>query len=203
MTLSPPRPRKQPRQRRAIETCAAIIEAAARILEGGGPEELNTNRIAERAGVSIGTLYQYFPDKQAILVALIRREREALLQEMRAIPQESGDALRAMVDASIRHQFARPDLARSLELIEVSFPLDAEAAAMAHEIAAISSGLLARRFGRIDQTDLLTAVVMGRALVNAAGQGMIPFEALAERVVLAIAGYLEKVAGRSAAGAGN
>lgn len=57
-------------------TVEAILEATAQILSKDGREALTTNRIAERAGVSIGTLYQYFPNKQAILVEIARREIE-------------------------------------------------------------------------------------------------------------------------------
>ncbi|MGV0912578.1 TetR/AcrR family transcriptional regulator [Martelella sp. FOR1707] len=195
MTSSAPQPRKTPTQRRAKETCAAIVEAAARILESENPDALNTNRIAERAGVSIGTLYQYFPDKHAILVALIRREREMLLAELRAVEDVGEGALRAMVAASIRHQFARPKLASALEHIEQSFPLGAEAAEMAEDIAMISAGLLARRFGTLARADLLTAVIIGRGLVNAAGEGVLPEEGLSERVVTAIEAYLLAVSG--------
>ncbi|NIZ10197.1 TetR/AcrR family transcriptional regulator [Pseudooceanicola sp. HF7] len=191
-----PQARKQPTQRRAIETFAAIVEAAARILETGDAEALNTNRIAERAGVSVGTLYQYFPDKHAILVALIRREREVLLSELRAIQDGGEEVLQQMVDVSIRHQFARPRLAAALEHIEASFPMGEEADEMAREIASISSGLLARRFGPLDPTDLLTAVIIARSLVNAAGEGLLPEAGLRERVVKALEGYLRAVSSR-------
>ena len=69
-------PVRAPRQARARATREAILQAAARIIEADGeaPQAFNTNRIAAVAGVSVGTLYQYFPDKQAILVALARRE---------------------------------------------------------------------------------------------------------------------------------
>lgn len=66
--------RRIPRQQRALESCEAIFEATAQLLQRGGLGALSTNRIADRAGVSIGTLYQYFPNKQAILLALGRRE---------------------------------------------------------------------------------------------------------------------------------
>jgi AcrR family transcriptional regulator len=60
---APINPRKTPRQARARATFDAILEAAARILVNEGYDRLNTNRIAEIAGVSVGTLYQYFPTK--------------------------------------------------------------------------------------------------------------------------------------------
>jgi len=66
---SPADQRRSPRQSRSRATWEAIVEAAVQILERRGPEGLNTNRIAERAGVSVGSVYQYFPDKHAILAA--------------------------------------------------------------------------------------------------------------------------------------
>src|SRR5271154_4777544 len=66
-------PRKLPRQQRSEATVESILEAAAQVFERHGYAAGTTNRIAERAGVSIGTLYQYFPNKDAILIALARR----------------------------------------------------------------------------------------------------------------------------------
>ena len=66
-SIAPLIPRKTPRQSRATATRDAIVEAAARILEADGMGGFNTNAIAARAGVSIGSLYQYFPAKDAIL----------------------------------------------------------------------------------------------------------------------------------------
>jgi AcrR family transcriptional regulator len=71
-------PRRKPRQRRSQITRNAIFEAAAQILERDGEGGFNTNRVAERAGVSVGTLYQYFANKEAILVALAQREMASL-----------------------------------------------------------------------------------------------------------------------------
>ncbi len=66
--------RRRPRQARAQATFDSILEAAVQVIARDGAEGLNTNAVAERAGVSIGTLYQYFPDKDAILLAAARRE---------------------------------------------------------------------------------------------------------------------------------
>lgn len=71
---TPIHPRKRPSQKRAEVTCEAVVEAAAHILESEGASGLTTNKIAERAGVSIGSLYQYFPNKEAIVIALAKRE---------------------------------------------------------------------------------------------------------------------------------
>lgn len=80
---APKKKRRSPRQARATETVALILEAAAQILEAGGLEAFTTNAVAERAGVSIGTLYQYFANKKALLLALAQREIESTLVQLR------------------------------------------------------------------------------------------------------------------------
>jgi AcrR family transcriptional regulator len=74
--------RRIPRQARASETVTLILEAAAQVLEAGGLDAFTTNSVAERAGVSIGTLYQYFADKKAILLALAQQEVRSTLAEL-------------------------------------------------------------------------------------------------------------------------
>jgi AcrR family transcriptional regulator len=83
--------RRIPRQARAAETVAAILEGAAQILESGGLAVFTTNAVAERAGVSIGTLYQYFTDKNALLLALARQEMETALGDIRRALDGEGD----------------------------------------------------------------------------------------------------------------
>lgn len=73
----PEKTRRTPRQPRSEATVEAILEASFQLLERDGVEGLTTNHIAERAGVSVGTLYQYFGGKQAILAALAQRRAEA------------------------------------------------------------------------------------------------------------------------------
>lgn len=70
--------RKTPRQKRAEATLDAILAAAAQILGKSGEEALTVDAIAERAGVSVGSIYQYFATKDAILLELLRRERETI-----------------------------------------------------------------------------------------------------------------------------
>ena|SRR5262245_996854 len=97
--------RRIPRQARATETVDVILEAAAQILEAGGLAAFTTNAVAERAGVSIGTLYQYFANKDLVLVALAQQEMKLGLAEVaRALqgdPSVEGrvrGAVRAMVN---------------------------------------------------------------------------------------------------------
>ncbi len=75
-------PRKRPRQRRSVATVDAILEAGARVFAEVGFAHGSTNRIAQTAGVSVGSLYEYFPNKDAILVALAERRVEEMMCEV-------------------------------------------------------------------------------------------------------------------------
>jgi AcrR family transcriptional regulator len=95
--------RRIPRQARAGETVALILEATAQVLEAGGLPAFTTNAVAERAGVSIGTLYQYFADKNAILLALVRQQMTAGLAEVgRALQGENDPSVEGRVRAMVR-----------------------------------------------------------------------------------------------------
>ena len=85
------RPRKLPTQARAQETVEAILSAARRVLVKDGYEKTTTNRVADVAGVSIGSLYQYFPSKAALVSELIQRHMAKML-EVLASTAASGDA---------------------------------------------------------------------------------------------------------------
>jgi AcrR family transcriptional regulator len=97
---STPVPRKLPKQERATLTIDAIVTAVERILEQQGPGALTTNRIAEVAGVSVGTLYQWFPNKEALIAALQDRYLEQTLGLCRSALAAAGSVpLAAAVDA--------------------------------------------------------------------------------------------------------
>ena len=76
--------RRSPQRSNGRQTVTAIFEATARILETHGRPGLNTNAIAERAGISIGALYGYFPNKQAIVLAMARCELDAIRERVTA-----------------------------------------------------------------------------------------------------------------------
>jgi AcrR family transcriptional regulator len=191
MTTAVPEPRKTPRQARSRATCAAIVEAAARILETDGDDGLTTNRVAELAGVSIGTLYQYFPDKLAIVMHLIRRERAAMLEELRMIGDDAADPLAEMLDAAIRHQFARPKMALALERLEAAFGLDAENRALAAAVAEEGQRLLRAKWGSVSPPALADAIAIAHALINGAADGSLSAQNLRQRLVRAVGGYLQ------------
>jgi AcrR family transcriptional regulator len=110
-------PRKSPIQQRSKTTVDIIIDAAAQVFEAHGYAAGTTNRIAKRAGVSIGTLYQYFPSKDAIAVALLERhisDTDHRLHEWvghMVVEQHSlHDALNDFVTAILEMHFGRPRL---------------------------------------------------------------------------------------------
>jgi AcrR family transcriptional regulator len=95
-------PRRRPRQARAQATVEAIIKATARVLVDEGYDRASTNRIAQAAGVSIGSLYQYFPSKEALVAALVEshveRMRDALSVTLStATGVDLGDRARTLV----------------------------------------------------------------------------------------------------------
>lgn len=107
--------RRSPRQRRAHETVEAILDAVVRILKREGFAAITTNRIADVAGVSIGSLYQYFPDKSAIFVALHGRhlhEIDCAIQNtlVKHASSRLEGLIGAIVDAMIHAHVADPEL---------------------------------------------------------------------------------------------
>jgi AcrR family transcriptional regulator len=119
------RPRREPAQARSAQTDAVILAAAARVLEREGPARFTTNRVAARAGVSIGSLYQYYPNKAALLFRLHEREWERNWSALEAILTDAARApserLREAVAAFFASESDESLLRRSLELAQVHF----------------------------------------------------------------------------------
>ncbi|MEO1964805.1 TetR/AcrR family transcriptional regulator [Hyphomonas sp.] len=118
-----PRPRKAPVQARSAATVEAILEAAAQILESEGFDGYTTNAIAKRAGVSIGSLYQYFPNKDAVTAALVMADAARLHDDVHAAAEATAGEdfqaqLNALIDVVVAHQLDRPDLARLIDVEE-------------------------------------------------------------------------------------
>lgn len=98
--------RKNAKQARAKQTVEAILEATTQLLETADLDQVSTNHVAERAGVSIGTLYQYFPNKTAIFLAIAERDIEHRFQLVAAAITEAQDefggaTIRTMISALI------------------------------------------------------------------------------------------------------
>ena len=96
-------PRKAPRQARSAATVESIHIAAIQVLLADGVTRLTTTRVAERAGVSVGTMYQYFPHKEALLFALVRQKLEAIAAAMEeAAARLAGNSLAAISDGLVQ-----------------------------------------------------------------------------------------------------
>jgi len=116
-----PQPRKAPRQARSRATVEVILEATARVFSEHGYAGTNTNLIAEKAGISIGSLYQYFKNKDSLIAALHQRHAEQVQQTVEEVlsrPYEPSLAghIRAMVQALMAAHLLEPDLHKMLEL---------------------------------------------------------------------------------------
>ncbi len=160
-------PRKQPLQQRSQTTVEYVLTAAAQVFEEHGYAAGTTNRIAERAGVSIGTLYQYFPNKEALAVALLERHLAEGMRQLRewvgrAVAEPGGvhEALRIFIEGMLDLHAERPRLQHIL-LEETPLPprlhdalLSAEA-----EAARTVAGLL-RRYPEVRHTNLARAAYL-------------------------------------------
>ena len=120
-------PRKSPVQARSTASVNAILEATIQVLLDVGKEQLTTTRVAHRAGVSVGTLYQYFPNKSALLQAALRNHLESVAEALEKVCQEErGSPLPQMVTRIVNTflEAKMKDLKTSLALYSVSSDVD-------------------------------------------------------------------------------
>ena len=198
-------PRKKPAQPRAAATVHVILEAAANILERQGLEGYTTNEIAERAGVSIGSLYQYFPNKDAVTIALIEREMEGMVEEIVAALALSPPkrALQETIRAAVRNQVRRPQLARMLDFEEFRLAPLMPAYRAAKVIRDSLAAFLQESY-QLSVADSEAAAVdvieIAKALDYASSRrGEIDAPSLSRSIEAAVFGYLnDKVAGGAA-----
>ncbi|ADG11416.1 TetR/AcrR family transcriptional regulator [Caulobacter segnis] len=140
-------PRKKPRQARAAATLDAIFEATLQVLVAEGPEHLTTTRVAERAGVSVGTMYQYFPHKQGLLYALNERYLLALAERVEAQALAChGAPIAKMVESIVKTYWAakmeRPEVTRALYRSVVELDNDALIEAFARRVDTATEAML-------------------------------------------------------------
>ena len=141
-------PRKTPRQARATATLDAVFEATIQVLVSDGPHRLTTTRVAERAGVSVGTMYQYFPHKQALFYALSERHLDVLAGKVEAACQAQhgrtiGRIVEALVDTYWNAKTERPEATRALYRSVVEIDNQALIEAFAARVDAATSAMLA------------------------------------------------------------
>ena len=177
---------KKPVQQRSMQTVDTLLDAAAQILQTDGESAFNTNRVAERAGFSIGTLYQYFPNKNSIVEALAERERiviEAAIKKafIRQDPKTLEDAVRIVVHELINAFGRRRKLRRFVILQMVHLNL---ASSVLREMDTIGTDILklmAMRGGvRIKSLSPTSIFVITRAIMGAIRAAIIEDCALLE-----------------------
>ena len=193
-------PRKAPRQGRSQATVETILAAAARVLSRESLAGFNTNRVAEVAGVSVGSVYQYFPNKAAIVVALIDRDHAKLADALEALlarPVQGSlrETLDDLAKLLIDQQYGDPVYAAAIDHEERRLPPGARAHEAGLRFAAVTQMLIARHRSEISNTlpdsapkDLLQ---IARAMVEAdSGTAKKPPKDLQARIVRALLGYL-------------
>jgi AcrR family transcriptional regulator len=190
-------PRKLPTQGRANRTVAAILQSAAHILETEGFHGYNTNAVAARAGVSIGSLYQYFGSKDAVTMALIAAEAEDLQVAVGAAVtmRDPNAALDTLITAAVDHQLRRPRVAALLDLEERRLLRPANGDSATGRLLPVVVNVVEKLYGPHRELPLLCAdlIAITRALCDAAGEGRRESRiALRDRIRKAIHGYLRE-----------
>lgn len=193
-------PRKTPRQQRSTLTVEAILEAAARILDELGFDGYTTNAVAARAGVSIGSVYQYFPHRDSVTRALIERRSEALLAALLDIDAAAAgrEGLRRVIEIAVEQQLRQGRLALILDLEEARMPASEAMRSHGKRAGALIRGYLEQAGVPPGEIDTVVRDVMAITLgmVDAAGRhGETDVAGLRLRVTRAVFAYLDALPG--------
>lgn len=197
-----PQPRKLPRQARSQHMVETILEATARVLAERGYAGTNTNLVAERAGVSVGSVYQYFPHKDSLISALHERHASqmyAVVDRVLATAGEGGlrERLAAMVRALLEAHRVEPELHKVLEKEFPFFDAPHDASPADHSFFRRVRELLEAHADEIvpADRDLATWIVLRtlETLVHAAvidAPARFSAEAIERNIVDVLTGYL-------------
>jgi AcrR family transcriptional regulator len=207
MSLNPTeslQPRKKPQQRRSRVTIDTIFEATIQVLLANGLDRITTIQIAERAGVSIGSLYQYFPNKRALLAAVVKRHVGEVVDTTiaacksvhgKTIGEMCVTMMAAFVDAKTR----RPEVSRALYLPSAAVNADAIVKEESGRCAqAVHDMLLTASDAKFAQAQMVSRVLIGsivgptRAVIEAGGNRS-TFEMLKLHLTALSLGYLREV----------
>ena len=195
-------PRKSPVQARSTASVDAILEATVQVLLSVGKERLTTTRVALRAGVSVGTLYQYFPNKSALLKAVLRRHLNQVMEATeRVCREQAGRTLQEMATALINAflEAKMRDAKTSVALYSVSS--DVDGAKIQQQMGlrsnrAIVAMLESAREPLIKDPQLVASMVQGamagvsrRLLESGAPEKQ--FESLRQELIFLVSAYLE------------
>lgn len=200
-------PRKLPVQARSAASVDAILEATIQVLLGVGKERLTTSRVALRAGVSVGTLYQYFPNKSALLQAALKRHLNEVTDAVELVCQEQkGKTLSQMATALITAflKAKMRDAKTSVALYSVSS--DVDAARIVQQMGSTSNkaivGMLATACEPLTTDPQLVASMLQGAMVGVSrrllesGAPEKQFETVRQELIFLASAYLKACSAR-------
>jgi AcrR family transcriptional regulator len=200
----PLEPRKRPVQARSEATVSALFDASIQVLLAAGYRKFTTTRVAERAGVSVGSLYQYFPNRQALITAVIKRYldglRATIEQHCRELCGRPLDQqVRGLVDAVIAAKWEHIEVSRALQepLADIGGAqlVSASAVKVSGSIGEVLRSCTNASFLDVDRLALLI-VVSCSSLLQAAitdQTGMLDREALRAHMRAMVLGYLHEM----------
>lgn len=195
------KPRKTPVQARSQHTVDAVFTATIQVLLDGGLERLTTTRVAERAGVSVGSLYQYFPNKHALLAAVLSRHLEGVVSAVEAACAGAKGApvaqmAQALVDAFMDAKLADPQVSRALHAVAAEVGGEAIVARVTQRAQLALCDMLAtaadRRFDDLALVSFVLSTTLGgpvQALLQA-GAGPAQAQQLRAQLARLATGYL-------------
>ena len=195
-------PRKSPVQARSTASVDAILEATIQVLLSDGKERLTTTRVALRAGVSVGTLYQYFPNKSSLLKAVLRRHLNEVMEAIeRVCREQTGNSLQEMATALINAflEAKMRDGKASVALYSVSS--DVDGAKIQQQMGARSNkaivGMLESAPEPLVKDPQLVASMLQGAMAGVSrrllesGAPEKQFESLRQELIFLVSAYLE------------
>jgi AcrR family transcriptional regulator len=201
-TRIPSRPetmRKQPRQARSRATVEAILDAGAQVLGRQGWAGFTTNEVAEASGVSIGSLYQYFPNKLVLIEAITRRHFDDVLAVLRTIDDDTmplSQRVDRLVHGMIAIHSANPALHRALledapssKALQSAHDLFETEYLRRYEALVASAGGRRKRVADQAAAQVLSAAVAG-AIHDAARRGTLTTPAMKQELVELVCAYL-------------
>ncbi len=164
------KPRKAPQQARSAVTIEAIQEATIQVLLAGGVGRLTTTRVAQRAGVSVGTLYQYYPHKQALLFALVERKFDEIQDALLLAAEQLTGRDLATIAQGLAHAWLDAKMAdivssRAIYGISAEFdmsePMDRAARCMTELFAELLKSAPGARFADPQAVGFMLAALLG------------------------------------------
>jgi AcrR family transcriptional regulator len=197
-------PRKRPQQQRSRVTIDTIFEATIQVLLANGLDGITTIQIADKAGVSVGSLYQYFPNKNALLAAIVRRHvgqvTDATIAACNSAHGKTiGEMCAMMMSAFVDAKTRRPEVSRALYLPSAAVNADAIVKEESSRCAkAVHDMLITASDAKFAEGQAVSRVLIGsivgptRAVIEAGGDRN-SFERLKQHLTALCVGYLKEI----------